>query len=439
MVWALVGLLFGFIIGVVVMRFQASAKDDATLRALMEAGANDKRELVQRLSAKENDLELGQQKIIELNRSLSTEQERSKGLAEKLDGQKAELEKLNDRMTSEFKLIASALLEQKGKQLSDQQEEKLKSLLDPFKERIKEFQEQVRTAYDKEGRERFSLKNQIDDLVKQNQKLSADADNLTKALKGDSKMQGDWGEMVLEHMLEGSGLVQGEEYSLQTSTTLDDGTRLRPDAVINLPGDKHIVIDAKVSLTHYERYASSTDEAERERMAKAHTDSVRAHIKSLSQKDYPKLYGISSPEFVLMFVPIESAFNLAQTTRREIVQEAIDQRVFIVTHSSLMASLRLFHTIWKNERIARNHLEIADRAGALYEKFVGFTEDMLKVGNQLKLAKSSYDEAMKKLSEGGGNLVRQSEMLKELGAKTNKAIDAKLLQRSLEEHSSENA
>ncbi|MBL7985452.1 MAG: DNA recombination protein RmuC, partial [Flavobacteriales bacterium] len=198
------------------------------------------------------------------------------------------------------------------------------------------------------------------------------------------------------------------------------------------PGGKHIVIDAKVSLTHYERYSASTDEPERERLAKAHTESVRAHMRGLSLKDYPSLYRISSPEFVLMFVPIESAFNLAQQTRREIVQEAIDQRVFIVTHSTLMASLRLFHSIWKNERIARNHLEIAERAGLLYEKFAGFTDDLLKVGKQLEGAQETYREAMKKLTTGPGNLVGQVEKLKTLGAKANKPINPALLSRAME-------
>jgi DNA recombination protein RmuC len=234
-------------------------------------------------------------------------------------------------------------------------------------------------------------------------------------------------------MLESSGLVEGDEYTLQNSNTLDDGSRLRPDAVVNLPGGKHIVIDAKVSLTHYERYAAATDDTERERMLKAHVESMRSHAKALGQKDYARLYGLGSLDFVLMFVPIEPAFLSAQRARTELVQEAIDQRVFIVSHSTLMASLRLFANIWKNERIARNHLEIADRAGALYEKFTNFTEDLIRVGKQLKGAQETYEDAMKKLSTGPGNLVRQTEMLKELGAKTNKTINPALLGRAIEE------
>ncbi len=437
MLW--LGLLVGLLIGAIAMYFLSRGKDSSALGMLAEQHASEKRELAQRIAEKDSKLNNTQEEIIQLNRMVSTAEERTRSLAGKLEEQKAELDQLNQRMTKEFKLVADALLAETGKRLSTQQEEKLKLLLDPFKERIKEFQQQVKDTYEREGNERFALKKEIGKLVEQNLKLSTDADNLTRALKGDSKTQGDWGEMVLERMLESSGLVEGDEYSLQTSTTLDDGSRLRPDAVINLPGGKHIVIDAKVSLTHYERYASSTDDAERERMAKAHTDSMRAHIKGLSLKDYPSLYGISSPDFVLMFVPIEAAFNLAQSTRREIVQEAIEQRVFIVTHSTLMASLRLFHGVWKNERIARNHMEIAERAGLLYEKFAGFTDDLIKVGKQIKGAQEGYEDAMKKLSTGPGNLVGQVEKLKTLGAKASKPINPALLTRALEEHSQEEA
>lgn len=421
----MLGLIIGVLAGILAHARWARTRNDEVLASLRDIHTQEKAGLEHRLAG-------STAKTMELNGLLSTEQERNRGLQQKLEEQKAELEQLQARMTTEFENIANRLLSERGKELNAQQQEKLGTLLTPLHDRIREFEEQVRKTYQEEERERFALKKEIGRLVEQNQRLSTDADNLARALKGESKTQGDWGEMVLEKMLESSGLTEGEEYTLQTSAMLNDGSRLRPDAVVNLPGGKHIVIDAKVSLTHYERHATTTDEAERERLAKAHVDSVRSHIKGLSSKDYPQLYGIASPEFVLMFVPIEAAFNLAQSTRREIVQEAIDQRVFIVTHSTLMASLRLFHGVWKNERIARNHLEIAKRAGELYEKFTGFTDDMIKVGQQMDLAKRTYTDAMGKLSEGRGNLVRQVEMLKELGAKTGKAINEKLLQRALE-------
>jgi DNA recombination protein RmuC len=434
MLWAylFIGLLLGILLGAIGMHLWSRGKGDAALRTLLDEHASDKRDYERRLSEKDAELTARHERVSALSGSLGAEQEKVKGLEARLAEQVSAQEEARVRMEKDFTLIAERLIGDKGKLLNDQQQEKLGTLLKPLHDRIKEFEEQVRKTYQEEERERFALKKEIGKLVEQNQRLSVDADNLAKALKGDSKTQGDWGEMILERMLESSGLVEGTEYTLQTSTTMTDGSRLRPDAVINLPGDKHIVIDAKVSLTHYERYITSTDDVERDRLAKAHTDSVRAHMKGLSQKDYPSLYGISSPDFVLMFVPIESAFTLAQLTRREIVQEAIDQRIFIVTHSTLMASLKLFHSVWKNERIARNHLEIAARAGTLYDKFEGFTSDLIKVGKLINSTQEGYEEAMKKLTDGPGNLVRQVEMLKELGAKTNKTIHPKLLERSLE-------
>lgn len=428
-----IGFLLGAILGAIAMYLRTRGKESLAVGLLEKERANDRRDLEQRLGQRDDTIQEQQRELIAVNSALATERQRTAGLAEKLDAQKAELEAMQARMTTEFEVIANKLLTTRGKELNDQQQEKLGTLLKPLHERIQEFEKQVRSAYEQEGRERFALKGEIEKLVQQNTKLSQDADNLTRALKGDSKTQGDWGEMILERMLESSGLVEGDEYTLQNSNTLDDGSRLRPDAVVHLPGGKHIVIDAKVSLTHYERYAAATDDAERERLLKAHVDSMRTHAKALGQKDYARLYGLGSLDFVLMFVPIEPAFLTAQRARAELVQEAIDQRVFIVSHSTLMASLRLFANIWKNERIARNHLEIADRAGALYDKFVGFTDDMKRVGQQLNTAQTTYVDAMKKLSGGPGNLVRQTEMLKALGAKTNKSIDPALLKRAIEE------
>ncbi len=435
MVWTslLLGLLAGVILGAVAVVFWSRNKGADAVRLVQEAREADRMELGRQLSEREQHVQELQRQLMTLNGQFEKERQRNTGLEEKLDSQKVELETLNERMTKEFKHIANTLMEEKGKQLTDRQEGTLKLLLDPFKERIKEFQEQVRVAYDKEGKERFLLKSEVAKLVEQNQRLSQDADNLTKALKGDHQSQGAWGEMILDKLLESSGLVKGQEYSMQESTTQADGTRLRPDAVIFLPEEKHLIIDSKVSLLHYEQYCAATDDTERTRLLRQHVDSMRIHAKSLSDKNYTKLYGVSSVDFVLMFVPIEPAFLLALRERPEIFQEAYDRQVVMVTHSTLMATLRTIHGLWKNERIARNHMAIAERAGMLYEKFVGFTEDLGRIGKHVNDAKDSYERALGKLSEGPGNLVRQVEMLKDLGAKTNKGLHTKLLERSVEE------
>jgi DNA recombination protein RmuC len=437
MVWmnVLLGLLAGSILGIVAHSLWSRGKGNGALELLQQQREGERRDAEQRLGEHDRVVHAHQREIIALHASLATEKQRNEGLEEKLASQKTELAELNERMTKEFTHIANTLLEQKGKQLTERQEGTLKLLLDPFKERIKEFQEQVRTAYDKEGKERFLLKSEVAKLVEQNQRLSQDADNLTKALKGDHQSQGAWGEMILDKLLESSGLVKGQEYSMQESTTLADGTRLRPDAVVFLPEEKHLVIDSKVSLLHYEQFCATTVEVDRTRFLRQHVESMRMHAKGLGEKDYTKLYGVNSVDFTLMFVPIEPAFLLALRERPEIFQEAYDRQVVMVTHSTLMATLRTVHGIWKNERISRNHMEIAERAGRLYEKFTGFTEDLIRAGKQLEGAQDAYKDAMKKLSSGPGNLVRQIEIIKEKGAKTNKSVNPALLSRSQEEQS----
>ncbi|MBK9512400.1 MAG: DNA recombination protein RmuC [Flavobacteriales bacterium] len=424
--------MVGLLAGVLAALYWKQGQESSAVELLKQEHGASRSEWEHQVQEERTVAEDRMREVVRLSAAMAAEQERGRGLEHQLERQRTELEQLQVRMTTEFEHIADRLLLQRGKELQEQHQNKLGDILKPLQERILEFQHQVRDAYDKEGRERFALKGEIVRLVEQNQRLSQDASDLTKALKGDSQAQGAWGEMILERILEGAGLVKGQEYSMQTSTTLADGSRLRPDAVVMLPEDKHLIIDSKVSLVHYERWAAATDEAERNRLLKLHVESMRTHAKGLGDKDYTKLYGVKSVDFVLMFIPVEPAFLLALRERPEVFQEAYDRQVVMVTHSTLMATLRTVHGIWKHERIARNHLAIADRAGALYEKFVGFTEDLGRIGKHVNDAKDSYEKALSKLSEGPGNLVRQVEMLKELGARTNKGLHDKLLQRSLE-------
>ncbi len=430
----LLGLLAGVIAGALAMAYWHRGRGLEMLKHMQQERETERQELGRQVADRDQRMMALNKDLNALNNSLGQERQRNQDLEEKLVTQRAEIEALNERMTVQFKQIADAVVEEKGKQLADRQEDKLKLLLDPFKERIVEFQKQVNEAYDKEGRERFALKKEIGELVKQNQQLSQDADNLTKALKGDRQSQGAWGEMILDKLLEDSGLVKGQEYTMQESTTQADGTRLRPDAVIHLPENKHLVIDSKVSLVHYEQYCSATDDTERQRLLRQHVESMRTHAKGLSEKNYPKLHGLASVDFVLMFVPIEPAFLLALRERPGIFQEAYDRQVVMVTHSTLMATLRTVHGLWRNEQVRRNHMEIADRAGKLYEKFVGFTEDLGRIGKSVNDARDNYEKALGKLAEGPGNLVRQVEMIKELGAKTGKSLHPKLLERAKEQH-----
>ncbi|MFZ1694073.1 MAG: DNA recombination protein RmuC [Flavobacteriales bacterium] len=430
------GLIVGLLVGIAIGWFIASRKGDGATQAVemaRAAHAEEKASLQQQLAQAQQRADGHARESADMQAQLATEIERGRALTTRLEEQKEVLERLQARMTTEFENIANRLLAQRGKELNEQQQERLTGILKPLQERIKDFEEKVQKAYDEEGRQRFALKSEVARLVEQNQKLSQEANDLTRALKGDSQAQGAWGEMILERLLEGSGLIKGQEYSMQESTTLADGSRLRPDAVVMLPEGKHLIIDSKVSLVHYERYAAATDDAERAQMMKLFVESLSAHAKGLGAKDYTQLYSVQSVDFVLMFVPIEPAFLLALRERPEVFQEAYDRQVVIVTHTTLMATLRTIHGIWKNERIARHHLEIAERAGRLYDKFEGFTVDLGRIGKSVKEANENYEKALSKLSDGPGSLVRQVEMIKALGAKTNKSLNEKLLARSIEE------
>ena len=359
------------------------------------------------------------------NQSLESARAYYKSQQEKIQEQKIEVDQIRKDFQMEFQNIANKLLDEKSQKFIETNRSNLDVLLNPLKENIKAFEDKVEKVYNMEAAERNTLKGVITQLMDLNKLISSEAQNLTKALKGDNKKQGNWGEVILEKVLERSGLVKGQEYRLQASITTTDGTRLQPDAIIDLPDDKHLVIDSKVSLIAYERLVNCETEEERKLFSKAHVESIRGHVSNLSAKNYHDLYQINSPDFVLLFVPIESSFSFAVQLDAELFSDAWDKRVVIVSPSTLLATLRTIASIWKQERQNRNVLEIARLSGAMYDKFVGFVGDMEGIGKNIKLSQSAYDNALNKLSEGSGNLIKTAEKIKGLGAKANKQIDQK--------------
>src|SRR5690606_7131641 len=347
---------------------------------------------------------------------------------EKFEEQKIEIERTKAQFNTEFQVLANKILEEKTQKFTALNQEYLGVILDPLKEKIKTFEEKVEKTYAQESAERNVLKGVVEQLMQQSLQIKDEANNLTRALKGDSKKQGNWGEVILERVLERSGLSKDQEYRLQASLQDEFGRRLQPDAIIDLPDDKQLVVDSKVSLVAYDNYINAETEEEMALHLKLHVQSIENHVKELSAKNYHSLYGIHSPDFVLLFMPIESALSVAVMQKPELFSDAWDRRVVIVSPSTLLATLRTIASMWKQERQNRNVLEIAREAGALYDKFVGFLTDMQQIQVHLNKATEKHDEAMKKLSTGAGNVVRRVENLKSLGAKANKQIDDKFLE-----------
>ncbi|MGB1319114.1 MAG: DNA recombination protein RmuC, partial [Flavobacteriales bacterium] len=323
--------------------------------------------------------------------------------------------------------LANKILEEKSKKFTDQNKENLENVLKPLRERIKDFEKKVDEKYDSEQKERASLKGEIKTLHELNKQISEEAHNLTTALKGDAKKQGNWGELILERVLENSGLIKGEEYTTQDVTYNEEGDRLFPDVVIQLPDDKQIIIDSKVSLVAYERFVNADEVEEQDKWLKAHVTSVKTHIKGLSEKNYHTSKGMNSPEFVLMFMPIESSFSASIRADDELFNFAWDKRIVIVSPSTLLATLRTVSSIWKQDRQTKNAIQIAQKSGDMYNKFVGFVEDMQKIGSRLNSTQTAYNDGMKKLSEGTGNLVKRAEELRKMGAKANKQLPSEIL------------
>ncbi len=365
------------------------------------------------------------QNAIRLETELDSERKQGLGRIEALNETK-------EALTNQFKNLANEILEEKSKRFTEQNAASIDALLKPLQTKLTEFKEQVSNTYGNEARERHALKSEIERLANLNLKMSDETRSLTQALKGDSKVQGNWGELVLESILESSGLRKGEEYVVQDSHTQSDGSRLQPDVVIKLPEGRSLVVDSKVSITAYARHTETTDKDLAEKELAAHILSLRQHIQGLSSKNYSSLYGVGSVDFVLMFVPIEPAFLLALKTAPNLYQEALAKNIVLVCPSTLMATLRTVAHLWRQDHQNRNALEIAKQCGALYDKFVGFVDDLEKLGQRLDQAQSSYHDAFNKLKTGRGNLIRAAEKVRELGVKPSKNLPAPLTESSLD-------
>lgn len=329
-------------------------------------------------------------------------------------------------LSDQFKNLANEILEEKSRRFAEQNQQNLDTLLKPLQEKLTDFRKQVDETYQSEARERFALKQEVEKLAGLNLRMTDETRALTNALKGESKTQGDWGELVLETILENSGLRKGEEYVVQDTQTISDGSRLQPDVVIRLPESKHLVIDSKVSITAYTRYTQSDDESVKISELNSHVLSIKQHIQGLSAKNYQDLYGVGSIDFVLMFIPIEPAFLAAMRHAPEIYQDALKKNIVIVCPSTLLATVRTVAHLWRQEQQNRNAQEIARQCASLYDKFVGFVEDLEKVGQRLEQAQVSYSDAVGKLKTGRGNLIRTAENVKKLGVKPNKSLPSKL-------------
>ncbi|HRN25835.1 MAG: DNA recombination protein RmuC [Ignavibacteriaceae bacterium] len=438
-IYLIIGLVIGFVIAFLFFKtkktipIEEANKLNELINSLkVEAGSLSKHiNLLEddKLSL-QSDLKIEREKSEKLNAENSSLKSDFTNLQTKLAEQKGEVEKLQDKFTTEFENLANKIFEEKGNKFSEQNKEKLSEILNPLKEKISDFERKVDETNKENIKGNASLKEQLQSLKEMNQQITQEAKNLTTALKGQSKTQGNWGEFILESILEKSGLVKGREYVVQESITAESGRRFQPDVIINLPENKSIIIDSKVSLIGYEKFISEEDEHQKQLGLREHINSIRAHIKNLSGKNYQNLYQIESLDFVLMFMPIEPAFAYAVQNDPSIFTDAFEQNIVIVSPSTLLATLRTISSIWRQENQNKNAMEIARQAGTLYDKFVNFYNDLLDVGKRLDSAKDSYENAMKKIHDGRGNLISGVEKMKQLGAKASKSLPPAALNRA---------
>ncbi len=438
-IYLIIGLVIGFVIAYFFLKSKKTVSIDEVnkLNEQINSLKIDAGKLSERINLLEKDK-------LSLQSDIKTEREKSERLTSensslksdytnlqiRLNEQKDEIEKLQEKFTKEFENLANKIFEEKGNKFSEQNKEKLSEILNPLKDKISEFEKKVEET-NKESIDRIAtLRQQILGLKELNQQLSSDAQNLTEALKGNVKMQGNWGEFILESILEKSGLVKDREYTVQESIVTEDGRRQQLDVIVKLPGTRNIIIDSKVSLVAYEKMISSELESEKENAIKDHLNSVRSHIKGLSSKNYQSLYNIGTLDFVFLFIPIEGAFALAMQNDNLLFDYAWNLNIIIVSPSTLLGLLRTIENIWKQEYRNKFAVDIANESGKMYDKFVMFVQDLINVGEKMDIAKKSYSDAMKKLTDGSGTLISKAEKIKKLGAKASKTLPPAILNRT---------
>jgi DNA recombination protein RmuC len=421
-IFLLIGLVVGIVIGILLLRSKTSS-----LQVKLEEKETSLMQKEELLNNFKSELDSERNKVLNLTGQIAALQTENKNLGEKLAEQKSEIDELYNKFKTEFENLANEILENKSKKFTEQNQQNIDSILLPLKEKISEFEKRVNDIHTTESKDLAALQEQIKNLHSLNQQMTQEAKNLTNALKGDTQKQGSWGELILESILEKSGLVKNREFFVQNTFRDAENKLLRPDVIVKLPEDKNIIIDSKVSLTAYEQFCSSENETNKNNALKNHLNSVRSHVKELSLKEYYNLYNINSLDYVLMFIPIESAFSLAVQNEPSIFNEAFEKNIIIVSPANLFATLRTIANIWKQEKQNKNALEIAKKSGELYDKFVSFLEDFKKIGVKIDDAKKSYDESYKKLYVGRGNLIDRAENIKLMGAKTTKSIDKSLI------------
>ncbi len=428
-IYLIIGLAFGAVIVWLLIRNQHTGTTQQ-LSAQISAEIEKNKQLHVLAEERKRELEQERNRANELNKNLAATEADYRNLEEKLKERKKELEELQHQFSVQFKNLANDIFEEKSKKFTDQNKSNIQDILNPLKEKITEFEKKVEQTNIDSVKNNAALHQQLVNLKELNQQITKEASNLTRALKGDSKTQGNWGEMQLEAILETAGLQKDIHYFKEKNYKNEEGENQRLDYIIKLPDDKYLVLDSKVSLTAFAQYINAEEEIEQKKFLKQHIESVQSHIKLLSEKNYQNLYDINQPDYVMMFMANEPAFTLALREDNSIFEKALSRNIVLVSTSTLLATLRTISAIWKQDLQNKNALEIARQAGSLYDKFHALIEDLTKVGKSLESTQQQYKDSMNKLFEGKDNLIRKTERLRELGAKTTKQLDQRFLDRA---------